>query len=88
MPRFMLDKRTMQMVPEKRRVPSKSEMLARVKQVYRKTIQDYAILDRHLELVIEKIERGTRNVDYLSFPDLKTDMRIREVFYFLLREMS
>jgi hypothetical protein len=88
MPRFVLDRRTMQMVPEQRRIPSKSEMLAKAKRMHSATIREFSIEDKDLETVIAKIQSGTRNVDYLSLPNIQTNPRIREIFYTLLREVG
>jgi hypothetical protein len=70
----------------KPRIATKAELLLKAKRVYRETINHYSVTDQHLEQVIDKILSGTRNVNYLPHLGANVEPRMKEIYYFLLRE--
>lgn len=89
MPRFELNKRTFQFEIAPPRRPTASELLTKLKRVHFRIIEDYKLKDDELREMISRVERGTRNVHYLTFKDRpKYDRRLNEIVYFILREFK
>lgn len=86
MPRYALNRRTLQFEPVYEPKPTREQLLAKVKRVHFTTIRDYDLKDQDIKDLIEQVVTGTRNIHYLKFKGKQMNARLLEIGYFLLRE--